>query len=200
MESVLLIQDQKDELSINWNMLYAYCGPSQLIASALFYRLAEQAFKELSPLEVPKREDFAFLSAFPGRGILECIELTLRLPSLAPQRLHLDLEAGPEEAPKALQGRFYFEIQIADERRAYYPAAQYFDEEFLHQVKTWQHADLSQKEYDAYMKYKWAKAKALLEHPGKLFHSSSLKALDLEPLKETWYGHPDYTNLYNIQL
>lgn len=197
MPEKLLVADQREVLAISREMLYAYCGSSQIIAVSLFHRLMEQAFRELSPGEVPRRDQISFLTAFPGRGILECIELVLRLPSLAPQRLVLDVDAGPSEAPAAFAGRFYFEVQIKDCRRGYYPPAAYLDATFRAQVAAWQDKPMNDGEYRSYMEYKTAKARSLASHEGDLFVSFPVAARDVPSLAESWFGHPAYRKLYS---
>lgn len=192
----LRLRDQRDEVSVTWNAIYSYCGPSQVIATALFYRLAEQAFRELSPGQPPRREDMAFLTAFPGRGVLECLEIVTRLPTLAPDRVRLDLQAGPPEAPPAFAGRFYFELQVEDRRRSYVPVGDYLDDEFRSQVAEWQHATMDEKQYAAYMAFKWGKAQALMNHQGDLFSSASQPAIPLSEMREGWFGLESYQRLF----
>lgn len=192
----LRLRDQGDEISVTWNALYSYCGPSQVIATALFYRLAEQAFRELSSEQPPRREALAFLTAFPGRGVLECLEIVTRLPTLAPDRVQLDLEAGPPEAPAAFAGRFYFEFQIGDRRRSYVPVGDYLDDEFRSQVAAWQHTVMNEEQYNSYMDFKWKKAQALMNHRGDLFLSAPQPALQLSDPREGWFGIESYRRLF----
>lgn len=198
MDKLLRVADQREVLEISQPMLLAYCGSSQIIATALIYRLMDQAFGELSPRLPPRRDRMAFLTAFPGRGVLECVEMVMRLPSLAPERLVLDLEAGPPEAPSAFKGRFYFEIQVEDRRRGYWPVPGYLDDEFRHQVATWQGKSMDDAQYRAYLDYKEAKARTLLEHQGPLFVSLPLEAGNLAAPRESWFGHGAYRDLYDL--
>lgn len=190
----LNLRDGREAVSLNWDMLYAYCGPSQIIATALCYRLFEQAFRELSPAAAPAREDLSLLTAFPGRGVLECVELITRIPSLRSGRLELDTRTLRPGAAPSLEGCFYFEVQNASKRRSYTAAPEYFDKEFLHMVGMWQNREMNRQEYERYMAYKTAKGEALLKHKGDLFRSAEIPARKYEPAQEIceWYGLSAY--------
>lgn len=188
--------DMGERLSVSWEELYKYCGPSQIIATALSYRLFEQAFRELDPGACPDRRSLSFLTAFPGRGVLECLEYITRIPSLAPENLVLDLEAGPVEAPPSKPGRFYFELQAGEQRRAYYPRKGFFDETFLNQVASWQDYTPGEEGYEAYRGYKREKARSILAEEEEFFVSSSLPPR--RPEKATaprFYGIDAYREL-----
>ena len=193
----LILKDQRDTVSITWDQLYGYCGPTQVIATALAYRIFEQAFRELCPTETPRRDEIGVLTAFPGRGILECIELITRLPSLAAHRLEVNPHSGPQEAPIAYIGRFYFEVQIKDFRKSFRPVPGHFDDEFRHQVSSWQNRELNEKEYKDYMSYKWNKAQSILNYEEDFFITESIPSRSLAPKgKPQWYGLKDYADLH----
>lgn len=193
----LTLVDQRDPVSITWGQLYSYLGSSQVIASALTYRLFEQAIRELSPTRPPRRDEMSFLTAFPGRGVLEGVEHLTRIVTMAPERLILDPEAGPAAAAPAYIGRFYFEVQIGSLRRGFYPVDGFFDETFSNQVATWQDKDMSDEEHDSYMSYKWNKAQSILNHKANLFLSFEVPALPLgEYESPSWYGLTKYADLH----
>ena len=194
----LVLTDQRDPVSISWDQLYAYCGPTQVIATAVASRLFEQAIRELSPRTAPRRNEMALLTAFPGRGILECIEMVTRIPTLAPHRLTVDPQAGPAEAPTAYIGRFYFEVQIGKDRRSYLPAPGYFDDEFRSRVSSFQNRRLKDEEYASYMAFKWRKAQSIMNHEGDFFSSKAIPPTLLEPEgKAGWYGLQAYADIHS---
>jgi hypothetical protein len=194
----LILIDQRDTIRISWDQLFGYCGPSQVIATTLAFRLFEQAIREMSPHTAPKRDEMGILTAFPGRGILECIEMITRIPTLASHRLTVAPEAGPPEAPSAYIGRFYFEVQIGNERRSYIPIPDYFDDEFRTQVALFQNKKLNDAEYHSYMSYKWQKAQSIINYDGEFFKSEILPPLSLEPEgKAQWYGLQSYADLHS---
>ncbi|MDC7233958.1 MAG: hypothetical protein PQJ58_12065 [Spirochaetales bacterium] len=193
----LILKDQRDPVAISWDQLYGYCGPTQVIATALAFRLFEQAFRELTPDAMPERDKISVLTAFPGRGILECIEMITRIPSLAAHRIDVKPDAGSREAPTAYIGRFYFEVQHGESRRSYRPVPGYFDDEFRNQVASWQNKEMSGIEYDNYMSYKWDKAQSILNHTGNLFISEAVPPRSLEPAgKARWFGLKEYADLH----
>lgn len=193
----LVLQDQSNEVCITWDQLYGYCGPDQLIATSVSYRLFEQAFRELSPNTPPRREQISLLTAFPGRGLLECIEMITRLASLAPHRLILDTDAGPQHAPIAYIGRFYFEIQISDKRKSFCPIDGFFDDEFRHQVSSFQNKSLNKQEYQNYIAFKWNKVQSIMNHSDNIFVSQDIPAHPYtEDITPSWFGLEKYRKLH----
>ncbi|MEF9943749.1 MAG: hypothetical protein RR758_06165, partial [Burkholderiaceae bacterium] len=130
------VAEPEGQLFFGRDDLLRYAGPSQLIASALVLRLLAQAFADLSPERPPLRSDIHVLTAFPGDGILDCVELVTRARTQG--RLTINTEAGPPEASPALPGRFYFEVRIGSRARAYWPVAGIFTEEVRQRVLQFQ--------------------------------------------------------------
>jgi hypothetical protein len=160
-------------ISIGRDDLLKYAGPSQLIASALMLRLFARAFADLSPHAPPQRSAIRMLTAFPGEGILDCIELVTR--ARTQNRLLIDTEAGPAEAPAALPGRFYFEVWIERCGRAYWPCASLFTEEFRASVSRFQDGAGTPEEQAAYIAFKHALIGRLLGcSDDALFHTRQL--------------------------
>ncbi len=141
-------------IPVTREQLTLYSGPSQIIATALMFRLFRRAIADLSPAGPPEREVISTLVAFPGPGILDCIEYVTRARTLAPERLIISTGAGPEEAPAALTGRFYFELEIDGRRRGYWPAPGFFDETFLQMVHRYQPGNNTPAEEAVYQQFK----------------------------------------------
>lgn len=164
-DATIAVRDDGETLSFTAASIYAYCGPTQIIASALVFRLLRRAFADLSPLAPPDRADLAFLTAFPGRGIAECVELVTRIGSRHPDRYRADSASAPAEAPASLGGYFYFEVQAGSSRRGYWPPGDLFDDEFRSRVSRWQDGGGTAAERAAYLAYKTRFARTLLEYP-----------------------------------
>ena len=170
------VEDEGEALSFTWASLYAYGGPKQIIASALVFRLLERAFQDLSPDRPPDRASIGFLSAFPGRGIAECVELVTRIGTRLPERYEVSPEAAPAEAPLAIDGRLYFEVQIRRERRGYWPSAAFFDDVFRDRVTRYQEGAGMREEQAAYLAYKRELASSILAAPSETLFSSRAAA------------------------
>lgn len=123
------IRDRDGEVAIGRDDLVRYAGPEQIVASALCLRLFARAFADLSPDTPPRRETVRVLSAFPGEGLLDGIELITRARSRG--ALVVDPLAGPAEAPPAGIGRFYFVVAVGERARGYMLAPGLFSDTFL---------------------------------------------------------------------
>lgn len=167
------VAEPEGQLVFGRDDLLRYAGPSQLIASAVVLRLLAQAFADLSPGQAPLRSEIHVLTAFPGDGILDCVELVTRARTQG--RLIIDTEAGPAEAPPALPGRFYFEVRIGTRARAYWPVEGLFTDEFRQRVVQFQDGAGTPAELEDYLAFKHALIGRLLGAPdGRLFHSKEL--------------------------
>ncbi|WP_181015388.1 hypothetical protein, partial [Alkalispirochaeta sphaeroplastigenens] len=114
----------------------------------------------------------ALLTAFPGEGILEALELVTRVPSRHPERLVIDPSAGPDEAPPVPGGRFYLEIQVGQRRRGYWPSRDLIDDRFRGQVERFQEGAGTAREQEQYRRYKEETARHILQmEEGELFTS-----------------------------
>lgn len=170
MRQFLAVRDGDGVVAITREHLLTYSGPSQLIASALMFRLFEQAFADLSPEAPPERRAIAVLVAFPGDGVLDGVEMVTRARTGG--RLTIDPDAGPADAPPSLVGRFYFEVAVNGRRRGYWPAAGYFTDHFRDQVARYQDGGGTDGEQAAYLAFKHELVGRLLGAPdGALFHS-----------------------------
>jgi hypothetical protein len=187
---VILIRDRGEVFEFSPASLYAYCGPGQIIASALMFRLFEQAFRDLSPELPPDREDLWFLSGFPGTGIAECVELVTRIRTRRPERYAVDTEAPPPEAPRSVSGALYFEVRIKDRRRGYWPPGEIFDDTFRENVGRYQNGGGTAKEQEAYAAYKKRLAAAVLHAPGEDFFASRAVAPGPRPQNQQHHCDP----------
>ena len=171
MQSIRLIDDAT-VVEFTWNGIFAYLGFRNIIASALMTRLFVRAFADLSPGRPPDREEISMLTAFPGPGILDSIELVTRLPIRHPERLVINPGAGPAEAPEAPKGRFYFEVGVASMRRGYWPPEELFDDHFRDQVRHYQSGSGTPEEQRDYRAFKEEKTHAILDYPEeRIFYS-----------------------------
>jgi hypothetical protein len=170
--NLIAVRDKGEILEFSPASLYAYCGPTQLIASALMFRLFERAFMDLSPETPPERENMQFLSGFPGTGIAECVELVTRIGTRRPECFRVDPGGAPREAPVSVSGVLYFEVQIKERRRGYWPPRELFDDVFRKNVRLFQDGGGTAKEQEAYLAYKKQLSAVILRAPGKCFFSS----------------------------
>jgi hypothetical protein len=171
-DMLIAVRDHHEILEFSPASLYAYCGPTQIIASALMFRLFERAFRDLSPQSPPDREDIRFLTGFPGTGIAECVELVTRIQTRHPERFSVQEETVPQEAPRAGGGALYFEVQIKERRKGYWPHRDLFNDTFRKNVELYQDGGGTAEEQEAYMTYKKQLAAAILHAPLESFFSS----------------------------
>jgi hypothetical protein len=171
-EGVITIREAGEILEFSPASLYAYCGPGQIIASALMFRLFEQAFRDLSPELPPDREDIQFLAGFPGAGIAECVELVTRIRTRHPERFTVKAGAAPPDAPLTASGALYFEVQVGERRRGYWPPGTLFDDVFRKNVGLYQDGGGTAKEREGYAAYKKRLSAAILRAPREGLFSS----------------------------
>jgi hypothetical protein len=169
---IIAVRENNLVLEFSPASLYAYCGPSQIIASALMFRLFERAFRDLSPELPPDRDDIQFLAGFPGAGIAECVELVTRIKTRRPGRFSVKREAAPPEAPLTVSGALYFEVQIGERRKGYWPPKELFDDVFRENVRLFQDGGGAAKEQENYFAYKKRLSAVILRAPGETFLSS----------------------------
>lgn len=169
------VADQDGLVAIGRDDLVRYAGPSQIVASALVLRLFARAIADLSPDAPPHRDDIRVLVAFPGDGILDCVEMISRARTRG--RLTIDIEAGPPEALPSIVGRFYFEVAVGDRRRGYWLRPGYFTDAFVAQIRRHQDGAGTPEELDDYQIAKHALIGRLLGAPdAALFDSKEIPA------------------------
>jgi hypothetical protein len=171
LERSIAVRDMGETLTFSLASIYAYCGPAQIIASALMFRLFERAFFDLSPEAPPDRGDIQFLSGFSGTGIAECVELVTRIRTRRPGCFRVDPEAAPPQAPAAVSGFMYFEVQIKEKRKGYWPPGELFDDVFRKNVRLFQSGGGTAEEREAYLDYKKRLSAAILRAPGESLFS-----------------------------
>lgn len=171
MDKRIAVKDHGEELSFTWENLYSYCGQTQIIATAIMFRLFRRAFADLVPAGVPDREGISLLVGFPGVGLGECAELVTRVRSRHPERYTVDPSAAPEEAPRAGTGFMYFEVTYGGRTLGYYPPQELFNDTFRYNVKTFQgENEITDREYEEYLAFKRDLAQKILDYPeDKLF-------------------------------
>lgn len=157
------VRDHDGAVAIGRDDLVRYAGPGQIVASALCLRLFDRAFSDLSPDEPPVRDDIRVTVAFPGDGILDCVEMITRARTRG--RLTIDTEAGPADAPPALVGRFYFEIAVGARQRGYSLAHGYFTDAFVDMIRRLQSGHGTPEELADYQVAKHALIGRLLGAP-----------------------------------
>jgi hypothetical protein len=190
-DNIIAVRDNNEVLEFSPASLYAYCGPTQIIASALMFRLFERAFADLSPGLAPDREDIWFLAGFPGTGIAECVELVTRIRTRRPERFRIG--PGVPEAPRTASGALYFEVQIRGQRKGYWPPGELFDDVFRRNVGLYQDGGGTTKEREDYLAYKKGLAAAILRAPGEGFFSSRDVMLSCDAMPS-----PDVTPSPNV--
>jgi hypothetical protein len=171
-QSAIAVVDGGEVLEFPWSSLYAYCGPTQIIASALMFRLFIRAFRDLSPGGPPDRESLWFLSGFPGTGIAECVELVTRIRSRHPERFSVDPGICPPEAPATGSGFLYFEVQVGGRRAGYWPPRTVFDDTFRENVGRYQNGSGTREEQAEYLRYKRGIADTVLGYSEDSLFSS----------------------------
>jgi len=171
------VRDHDGIIAIGRDDLVRYAGPGQIVASALCLRLFARAFSDLSPGKPPLRNDIRVLVAFPGDGILDCVEMITRARTR--DRLTIDITTGPEETPPSIVGRFYFEIAIGDNARGYWLADGFFTDAFIDQIRHLQEGGGTEKELANYQVAKHELIGRLLGAPDhELFHSREVSYHD----------------------
>lgn len=155
MTHFILVAEREGVLAIGRDDLLKYTGPSQIIACTLSLRLFARAFADLSPGAPPRRESISVFSAFPGEGVIDCIEMITRACTIG-ARLTIDPERAPPEAPAAPKGRFYFEITVAGRGMAYMVRPGFFDPPFVEMVTRFQDGSGSPQQQRDYLAFKHA--------------------------------------------
>jgi hypothetical protein len=162
MERTFYLAREGGLVAVSRKDLLRFTGPTQVIASALMFRVFRRAVADLSAEIPPSRMDVHVLTACPLQGILDCIDCVTRARTLDDGRLTVDPGAGPDSAPAALQGRFYFEIGINGRWRGYWPDSGIFNQEFRDRVTRFEEGACSSAEAAAYQTWKQGMAARIL--------------------------------------
>lgn len=173
------IRDNDGEIAIGRDDLIRFAGPEQVVASALCLRLFGLALPQLSPDGVPSRDSVRVLTAFPGPGMIDGIEMITRARSRG--ALVIDPQAAPPEAPPAGIGRFYFAVSVGENARGYSLAPGLFSPDFLSQVARFQEGAGSAVERAGYMAAKHELIGRLLGLPDETLWRSQSAAVPALP-------------------
>ncbi|EHL5742274.1 hypothetical protein KEB67_004562 [Escherichia coli] len=148
------IRDDEGIYSIDREDLIKYSGRAGLIASGVVMRLLTEAFKDLTPHEVPHRDSIRILSAFPGQGVRDGIEFITR--AVTQNRFILDMNAGNELAAiSPIGGQMYFEVAIGDQAMAYSYSSKVFNQRWQYEVLKKQTGSIDYQTHADYMSYKY---------------------------------------------
>ena len=96
----------------------------------------------------------------------------------------------PVAAPLAIEGRFYFEVGIHGNCRAYWPRSGIFDSTFLPTVLRYQDATRTPDESVAYQAYKQQLVERILHAPKHGVFSNPHRPLALGKVKEARHHCP----------
>ena len=150
----LVVSEPEGTLSFNREDMIRYAGHGQIIASGVVFRLLQRAFMDLSPQEPPSRKDILVLTAFPGEGVRDCIELVTR--AVTDGRFTLDVNVAPSGAPSSpIGGGMYFEVGYRGKAFAYTFNPEIFDEHWYQSVQNFQDGCDSSENHGRYVSYKY---------------------------------------------
>lgn len=125
----IAVLDHGTVLTIGYDDCVKYHGRTNIGGVALGFRLMQLAFADLSPGGPPDRKTISVRTAFPGLGVRDAVEMIVRTTTR--DAYEVDTEGGPETAPEAAVGRFWFEVAAAGRSRAYVTAPGAVSEEFV---------------------------------------------------------------------
>ena len=103
------VRDQGILLEIPFEACRLYHGEDSIGGLALGFRLVAWTLHRLSPDEVPERSEVSFRTAFPGPGIRDALEMTVRAVSRGAWEV---LDTVPPGVPEGVYGHFYFEMTV----------------------------------------------------------------------------------------
>ncbi|MDR1708901.1 MAG: hypothetical protein LBS70_04190 [Candidatus Accumulibacter sp.] len=163
------VRDRGGDIELTREDFLKYATHENVIAAALMIRLCRFAFARLSPGEPVRRRELYWQVGFPGAGILDCIEMASH--AVREGRCLQNPTLRRPGAPLSVAGCFVFQIAYRGKTLAVWPDASVFDDEFRAQVAAWQSADEDSQGYRAYLAYKDAKVRQIMQLPDEaLFH------------------------------
>lgn len=163
MERRLTLRDKDGDLEVGYDDLLKYCTRANVIAAALMLRVCAKAFALLSPGRPVHRRELIWRLGFPGRGILDCVEM---ISHAVREGRCLQEPAMPAEgAPAALPGHFIFKIGYRGRTATVLLSATVFDDQFRARVARWQDDDKDPEGRTAYLAYKRDLARRILDMP-----------------------------------
>ena len=151
----LCVREEEGILSFTRDDMLGYAGLGQLIASGVVMRLLSRAFSDLCPAgEVPERSGIRILTAFPGQGVHDCIELVTR--AVTQGRFILDPSAAPAGAPSTpVGGAMYYEIAYRGKAFAYTFSPDIFDDRWRNEVTEYTAGAERLADHAGYVGYKY---------------------------------------------
>ncbi len=161
-EYSIQLQDQDGVITLTRQDLLNYTGYGNVIAAALMIRVCKVAFDHLSPDQPVNRRQLYWSLGFCGPGILDCIEM-ISMAIREGRCLQKPVLDHPY-APMSLGGQFVFDITYQNRTLRIWPDADIFDDEFRHQVATWQDMPLTESR-QAFLDYKQRKVEQILDAP-----------------------------------
>lgn len=151
---VLTVRESEGLITYTREDLIRYAGHGHVIASGLIMRLFDRAFRDLSPEKPPMRRELHVLSAFPGLGVRDGIELVTH--AVTDGRFKLDLDAGGSDAPPSpIGGRMYFEVSYQGRTFAYTLRPDLFNDEWREKVAAYQKGATDVEMHARYVAYKY---------------------------------------------
>lgn len=124
-----VVLDSGIRLEISFDDVVRFHGRTSIGGAALGFRLIQRALTDLTPEAPPERATIHFVTAFPGPGLRDAIEMVTRAVTRGAYKF--DLECAPVTAPEAAKGRFWFEVTIAERKAAYQPPTGLLTAEFI---------------------------------------------------------------------
>lgn len=166
---VVRVADRDGVLELGFDDFLKYTTRANIIAAALITRVAGLGFRLLSPGEPVWRRDLYWRLGFPGAGLVDCVELLSH--AVREGRCLQQPVFDHPQAPFSVNGQLFFEIAYRGKTVRIWPDPSVFDDEFRHQVRTWQDAPDSANR-EAFLAYKAGKAAQILSLPEKqLLHA-----------------------------
>lgn len=141
MKELIRIRDHGTVLPITFEDCVRYNGRTAVGGVALGFRLLQRTFAHLGVF-LPEREKVTFRTAFPGYGVRDTIEMVTR--AVTRDAYHFEEDLGPQDAPAAPAGRFYFEIGYDEQTVRLVTRAEAVPEEFLKVGRTFRKGDCTE--------------------------------------------------------
>jgi hypothetical protein len=126
---VVRVLDHGTLLQIGFDDCVRYHGRTSIGGVALGLRLVRLALADLAPGRVPERAEIAVRTAFPGPGFADAVEMITRAVSRGAYTV--DEALASDDAPVAVVGRLWFEVAVAERRRAYVVPPGAMSDEFV---------------------------------------------------------------------
>ncbi|MDO4796053.1 MAG: hypothetical protein Q4A28_08980 [Brachymonas sp.] len=152
--------DADERLSFHIQDALRYHGYDAVGGVVLGFRLLQRAIAQLSPQSPPQRRAFEVLTAFPGLGFRDCMELIIRCVS--ENRFQLDTGIRNPQVQEGVQGRLHFEFAYHGQRVVLSSMAGALSEEFVALGRASKQPGFSQQQRQAWRQAKFELANALL--------------------------------------